>query len=145
MKKHNFSFERFIFPVHCMMKLATNGKIYNRYLDIEFFQHFLFQNGINIKVYDLFDFVKDIKKLYNDEKINIDYLKFIIEGDKKGYSFKESDFIFFRQNIEKKLDRQEAAKIRQNKKNEERKDDNPFEDSFNDNIKMIQREINEEI
>jgi hypothetical protein len=51
MKKHSFSFERFIFPVHCMMKLANDGKRFNRYLDIEFFKHFLYQNGINIQSY----------------------------------------------------------------------------------------------
>ena len=145
MKKHNFSFERFIFPVHCMMKLANNGKRFNRYLDIEFFKHFLYQNGINIQTYDLVDFVKDNKILYNNEKINIDYLKYIIEGDKDGYGLKESDFILFRQNIEKKLDRPEAAKIRQNKKKEVRKDENPFEDSDSDSVKMIQREINGDV
>ena len=67
MKKHNFSFERFVFPVHCMMKLATNGKKFNRYLDIEFFKHFLYQNGINVQSYDLIDFIQNNKKLYNDE------------------------------------------------------------------------------
>ena len=80
MKKHRFSFERFIFPVHCMMKLTTDGKKFNRYLDIEFFKHFLYQNGINIQSYDLLEFIQDNKLLYNDEKINIDYLKYIIEG-----------------------------------------------------------------
>ena len=147
MKEHNFSFERFIFPVHCMMKLANNGKVFNRYIDIEFFQHFLYQNGLNIKTYDLIDFIKDNKKLYNYEKINIDYLKFIIEGDKDGFGLKESEFILYKQNPEKKLDRPEAAKIRQSKQKEKevRKDDNPFEDSISDSIKMMQREINGEL
>ena len=145
MKKHNFSFERFVFPVHCMMKLANNGKRYNRYLDIEFFKHFLYQNGINIQAYDLVDFVKDNEILYNNEKINVDYLKFIIEGDKDEYGLKKSDFILFKQNTEKKLDRPEAAKIRQNKKKEIKKDDNPFEESDSDSVKMIQKEINGDI
>ena len=144
MKKHSFSFERFVFPVHCMMKLATDGKKFNRYLDIEFFKHFLYQNGINIQSYDLIDFIQDNKKLYNDEKINIDYLKFIIEGDKNEMGIKESDFILFRQNIEKKLDRPEAAKIRKNKKKDVKKNDNPFEESDSDSVKMIQKEINDE-
>ena len=146
MKKHDFSFERFVFPVHCMMKLATDGKKFNRYLDIEFFKHFLYQNGINIKTYDLIEFVQDNKRLYNDEKINIDYLKYIIEGDKYGMGVKESDFILFKQNFKRpeKPDRPEAAKIRQNKKKENKKDDNPFEESDSDSVKMIQREINGE-
>ena len=145
MKKHSFSFERFVFPVHCMMKLANNGKRFNRYLDIEFFKHFLYQNGLNIQTYDLIDFVKDNKILYNNEKINIDYLKFIIEGDKDDLGLKESDFILYKQNIEKKPDRPEAAKIRQNKKKEVKKDENPFEESDSDSVKMIQKEINGEV
>ena len=145
MKKHCFSFERFVFPVHCMMKLANDGKRFNRYLDIEFFKHFLYQNGINIQSYDLIDFVQDNIKLYNNEKINIDYLKFIIEGDKDGLGLKELDFILFKQNMEKKPDRPEAAKIRQNKKKEVKKDENPFEESDSDSVKMIQKEINGEI
>jgi hypothetical protein len=146
MKKHDFSFERFVFPVHCMMKLVTDGKKFNRYLDIEFFKHFLYQNGINIKAYDLIEFVEGNRTLYNDEKINIDYLKYIIEGDKYGMGVKESDFILFKQNFKRpeKPDRPEAAKIRQNKKKENKKDDNPFEESDSDSVKMIQREINGE-
>ena len=144
MKKHIFSFERFVFPVHCMMKLANDGKRFNRYLDLEFFKHFLYQNGINIKSYDLMDFVQNNNKLYNNEKINIDYLKFIIEGDKDGFGVKDSDFILFKQN-EKKPDRPEAAKIRKNKKKEDKKDENPFEESDSDSVKMIQKEINGEV
>ena len=79
MKKHRFSFERFIFPVHCMMKLVTDGKKYNRYLDFEFFKHFIYQNGLDIQSFDLIEFIDDNKMLYNNEKINIDYLKFIFE------------------------------------------------------------------
>ena len=143
MKKHRFSFERFIFPVHCMMKLTTDGKKFNRYLDLEFFKHFLYQNGINVKSYDLFEFIQDNKILYNDEKLNIDYLKFLIEG-KNGKNIKESDFMMFKQNIEKaekKLDRPEAAKIR--KKNKEgKKEENLFGESDSDSVKMIQKEIN---
>ena len=71
-------------------------------------------------------------------------MKFIIEGDKDGFGIKESDFIFFNQNLEKKPDRPEAAKIRKNKKKEVRKDDNPFEESDSESVKMIQREINGE-
>ena len=103
MKKHKFSFERFIFPVHCMMKLTTDGKKFNRYLDIEFFKHFLYQNGLDIQSYELFDLIQDNKLLYNDGKLNIDYLKYIIEG-KSDKTIKESDFIMFKQN-DKKLDR----------------------------------------
>ena len=140
MKRHKFSFERFIFPVHCMMKLTTDGKKFNRYLDLEFFKHFLYQNGIDIQSYELFDFIQDNKLLLNDEKINIDYLKYILEG-KNG---KETDFIMFKKNIEKvekKLDRPEAAKIR--KKNQEaKKEENLFDESDSDSAKKIQKEIN---
>ena len=142
MKKHRFSFERFIFPVHCMMKLTTDGKKFNRYLDLEFFKHFLYQNGINIQSYDLFDFIQDNKLLYNDEKINIDYLKYIIEG-KGGKNIKENEFIMFKHNVEKnekKLDRPEAAKIR--KKKESQKEENLFDESDTDSVKMMQKEIN---
>ena len=141
MKKHKFSFERFIFPVHCMMKLTTDGKKFNRYLDVEFFKHFLYQNGLDIKSYELYEFIQDRKVLYNDEKINIDYLKFILEG-KNGKNVKESDFLMFKQNIEKvekKLDRPEAAKIREKNK-ENKKEENLFDES--DSVKMIQKEIN---
>ena len=144
MKKHSFSFERFVFPVHCMMKLTTDGKKFNRYLDVEFFKHFLYQNGINIKSFDLIDFIENNKILYNNEKINIDYLKYIIEGDKDGFGLTESDFILFKQNQEKKLDRPEAAKIRKNRKKENEKDENLFEESDDENVKIIQKEINGE-
>ena len=143
MKKHRFSFERFIFPVHCMMKLTTDGKKFNRYLDVEFFKHFLYQNGLDIKSYELYEFIQDRKVLYNDEKINIDYLKFILEG-KNGKNVKESDFLMFKQNIEKvekKLDRPEAAKIREKNK-ENKKEENLFDESDSDSVKMIQKEIN---
>ncbi len=147
MEKHKFNFERFIFPVHCMMKLASDNKSFNRYLDIEFFKHFLYQNGILVQSMNLMEYIGNNKLLYNNEKINIDYLKFIIEGDKDGFGLKESEFILYKQNPEKKLDRPEAAKIRQSKQKEKevRKDDNPFEDSISDSIKMMQREINGEI
>ena len=145
MKKHSFSFERFVFPVHCMMKLANDGKRFNRYLDIEFFKHFLYQNGINIQSYDLIGFIQDNTKLFNNEKINIDYLKFILEGDKDGFGTNESDFILFKNNFEKKPDRPEAAKIRKNKKKEVKNDENPFEESDSASVKMIQKEINGEI
>ena len=143
MKKHKFSFERFIFPVHCMMKLTTDGKKFNRYLDVEFFKHFLYQNGLDIKSYELYEFIQDRKVLYNDEKINIDYLKFILEG-KNGKNVKESDFLMFKQNIEKvekKLDRPEAAKIREKNK-ENKKEENLFDESDSDSVKMIKKEIN---
>ena len=143
MKKHKFSFERFIFPVHCMMKLTTDGKKFNRYLDVEFFKHFLYQNGIDIKSYELYEFIQDRKVLYNDEKINIDYLKFILEG-KNGKNVKNSDFLMFKQNrekVEKKFDRPEAAKIREKNK-ENKKEENLFDESDSDSVKMIQKEIN---
>ena len=82
MKKHKFSYERFIFPIHCMVKLTTNGKKYNRYLDLEFFKHFLYQNGIGIQKDELYEFLNEDKLLFNNEKVNLDYLKFLISGRK---------------------------------------------------------------
>ena len=147
MKKHGFSFERFVFPVHCMMKLTTDGKKFNRYLDIEFFKHFIYQNGINVQTYDLIEFVQDNKYLYNDEKINIDYLKYIIEGDKEDQKMKDSDFLLFKQNMGKneKQDRPEAAKIKESKQKENKKEQNLFDESDSDSVKMIQKEINGEV
>ena len=147
MKKHSFSFERFVFPVHCMMKLTTDGKKFNRYLDIEFFKHFIYQNGINVQTYDLIEFVQDNKYLYNDEKINIDYLKYIIEGDEDNKNVKDSDFLLYKQNLGKneKQDRPEAAKIKESKKKENKKEENLFDESDSDSVKMIQKEINGEV
>ena len=82
MKKHKFSYERFIFPIHCMVKLTTNGKKYNRYLDLEFFKHFLYQNGIGIQKDELNEFLNEDKLLFNNEKVNLDYLKFLLSGRK---------------------------------------------------------------
>ena len=81
MEKHKFNFERFIFPVHCMMKLASDNKFFNRYLDVEFFKHFLYQNGILVQSVNLMEYIGNNILLYNNEKINIDYLKYIISSD----------------------------------------------------------------
>ena len=83
MEKHKFNFERFIFPVHCMMKLASDNKSFNRYLDIEFFKHFLYQNGILVQSMNLMEYIGNNKLLYNNEKINIDYLKHIINSEEE--------------------------------------------------------------
>jgi hypothetical protein len=97
MKKHCFSFERFVFPVHCMMKLANDGKRFNRYLDIEFFKHFLYQNGILVQSINLMEYIGNNKLLYNNEKINIDYLKHIISSDEdKNKQNKNNNFIVYK-------------------------------------------------
>jgi hypothetical protein len=96
MDKHKFTFERFIFPVHCMMKLASNNKNFNRYLDVEFFKHFLYQNGILVQSINLMEYIGNNKLLYNNEKINIDYLKYLInENDKQSKEYKKSDFMLY--------------------------------------------------
>ena len=94
MEKHKFTFERFIFPVHCMMKLTSDTKKFNRYLDIEFFKHFLYQNGILVQSINIMEYIGNNKLLYNNEKINIDYLKHIItdEEDKKN----NDEYIIYR-------------------------------------------------
>ena len=97
MQKHKFTFERFIFPVHCMMKLTTDNKKYNRYLDVEFFKHFLYQNGILIQSSNIMEFIGNNKLLYNNEKINIDYLKYLINEDgNNNNKYKESDFMMYK-------------------------------------------------
>lgn len=97
MDKHKFTFERFIFPVHCMMKLTKDDKNFNRYLDVEFFKHFLYQNGILIQSMNLMEYIGGNKLLYNNEKINIDYLKYIINEDGNNHNkYKESDFMEFK-------------------------------------------------
>ena len=97
MEKHKFTFERFIFPVHCMMKLTTDSKKFNRYLDVEFFKHFLYQNGILIQSMNLMEYIGSNKLLYNNEKINIDYLKYLINEDgNNNNKYKESDFLIFK-------------------------------------------------
>ena len=97
MKKHKFTFERFIFPVHCMMKLTTDNKKYNRYLDVEFFKHFLYQNGILIQSSNIMEFIGNNKLLYNNEKINIDYLKYLINEDgNNNNKYKESDYMMYK-------------------------------------------------
>ena len=56
---------------------------------------------------------------------------------------KENEFIMFKQNLEKnekKYDRPEAAKIR--KKKESKKEENLFDESDTDSVKMMQKEIN---
>ena len=97
MEKHKFTFERFIFPVHCMMKLTSDNKRFNRYLDVEFFKHFLSQNGILIQSMNVMEYIGSNKLLYNNEKINIDYLKYIINEDGNHHNkYKESDFMVFK-------------------------------------------------
>ena len=124
MKQHNFSFERFIFPVHCMMKLSTNGKKYNRFLDIEFFKHFLYQNGLLIHNEDLTNFFSQDKLLLSGDKVNIDYLKFILDGRKGIRDNSFNEFMPFKTIVE----RPEAAKIRE--KNKEEKNEKELEKDF---------------
>ena len=124
MKQHNFSFERFIFPVHCMMKLSTNGKKYNRFLDIEFFKHFLYQNGLLIHNEDLTNFFSQDKLLLSGDKVNIDYLKFILDGRKGIRDNSFNEFMPFKPIVE----RPEAAKIRE--KNKEEKNEKELEKDF---------------
>ena len=123
MEKHKFTFERFIFPVHCMMKLTSDNKRFNRYLDVEFFKHFLYQNGILVQSMNLMEYIGENKLLYNNEKINIDYLKYLINEDGNNHNkYKESDFLIFkpiRENI----------KISNIKGRENQKNDISFGDS----------------
>ena len=121
MDKHKFTFERFIFPVHCMMKLTSDNKKFNRYLDVEFFKHFLYQNGILIHNKDINAFFEQDKLLLSGDKINIDYLKFILDGRK---GIRDNSFNEFMTIVE----RPEAAKIRE--KNKEEKNEKKLEKDF---------------
>ena len=94
MEKHKFTFERFIFPVHCMMKLTSDNKCFNRYLDIEFFKHFLYQNGILVQSINLMEYIGNNNLLYNNEKINIDYLKHIISNEEEEKN--NNEFIIYK-------------------------------------------------
>ena len=96
MEKHKFNFERFIFPVHCMMKLTSDNKKFNRYLDVEFFKHFLYQNGILVQSINLMEYIGNNKLLYNNEKINIDYLKYIISNDDDKNKRNKNEFIVYK-------------------------------------------------
>ena len=138
MKKHKFSFERFIFPVHCMMKLTTNGKKYNRYLEIEFFKHFLYQNGILIHIEDLNKFLSSENLLLNNEKVNIDFLKFILSGRKGIRDNIINEFMVFKP-IENKVKNGENKNDIKNSNKEEEKKDYEFEDS--ESVRMLQKEI----
>ena len=123
MEKHKFTFERFIFPVHCMMKLTSENKRFNRYLDVEFFKHFLYQNGILIQSMNLMEYIGGNKLLYNNEKINIDYLKYLINEDGNNHNkYKESDFLVFKPI-------RESIKVSNIKGREKQKNDISFEDS----------------
>ena len=123
MEKHKFTFERFIFPIHCMMKLTSENKRFNRYLDVEFFKHFLYQNGILIQSMNLMEYIGGNKLLYNNEKINIDYLKYLINEDGNNHNkYKESDFLVFKPI-------RESIKVSNIKGREKQKNDISFEDS----------------
>ena len=126
MKQHSFSFERFIFPVHCMMKLSTNGKKFNRFLDIEFFKHFLYQNGILIHNKDINAFFEQDKLLLSGDKVNIDYLKFVLDGRKGIRHNLVNEFMTFKPIIE----RPEAAKIREKKEEKNVTNDKDLEKDF---------------
>jgi hypothetical protein len=114
------------------MKLTTNGKKYNRYLEIEFFKHFLYQNGILIHVEDLNKFLNSENLLLNNEKVNIDFLKFILSGRKGIRDNIINEFMIYKP-IENKFVGNE------NKIKEDEKKDYEFEDS--ESVRMIQKEI----
>ena len=124
MKKHKFTWERFIFPVHYMMKLSTNGKVFNRFLEIQLFKHFLYQNGLLIHNEDLTNFFSQDKLLLSGDKVNIDYLKFILDGRKGSRDNSFDEFIPFKPIVE----RPEADKIW--KKNKEEKNEKELEKDF---------------
>jgi hypothetical protein len=113
------------------MKLTTNGKKYNRYLELEFFKHFLYQNGILIHVEDLNKFLSSENLLLNNEKVNIDFLKFILSGRKGIRDNIINEFMIFKP-IENKKNENDFKK-------EDEKKDYEFEDS--ESVRMIQKEI----
>ena len=98
MEKHKFSFERFIFPIHCMMKLTSNNKKFNRYIDVEFFKHFLYQNGILVQSANLMEYIGGNNLLYNNEKINVDYLKYVLnnKSEDENEKISKNDFMLYR-------------------------------------------------
>ena len=121
MKKHKFTFERFIFPVHCMMKLSTNGKVFNRFLEMQLFKHFLYQNGILVTASDVANYLTHDKLLLSGDLINIDYLKFLLAG-RKG----------IRDNIINEFMSYKPIIKNEQKDNDEKKENNLEKDFFGD-------------
>ena len=121
MKKHKFTFERFIFPVHCMMKLSTNGKVFNRFLEIQLFKHFLYQNGILVTASDVINYLNQDKLLLCGDLINIDYLKFLLAGRKGIRDNIINEFMSYKPIIQN-----------EQKDSEEKKDNNLEKDFFGD-------------
>ena len=76
------------------MKLTSDNKCFNRYLDIEFFKHFLYQNGILVQSINLMEYIGNNNLLYNNEKINIDYLKHIISNEEEEKN--NNEFIIYK-------------------------------------------------
>jgi hypothetical protein len=78
--------------------MTKDDKNFNRYLDVEFFKHFLYQNGILVQSINLMEYIGNNKLLYNNEKINIDYLKHIIidEDYKKSKGKTKDEFIVYK-------------------------------------------------
>ena len=137
LKKNKISFERFIFPIHCMMKLTTNGRKFNRYVDIEIFKHLLMQNSLLIYTDSLMKFLSKEQLLYNDSRVNLDYLKFILSGQKGIRDNKVNDFMLYKPL--KDAAKEENDNSSDDKKSEKKKDVSMFEES--ESMRMLQKEI----
>ena len=137
LKKNKISFERFIFPIHCMMKLTTNGRKFNRYVDIEIFKHLLMQNSLLIYTDSLMKFLSKEQLLYNDSRVNLDYLKFILSGQKGIRDNKVNDFMLYKPM--KEAQKEENDNSSEEKKSEKKKDVSMFEES--ESMRMLQKEI----
>ena len=92
----------------------------------------MYQNGILIHVEDLNKFLSSENLLLNNEKVNIDFLKFILSGRKGIRDNIINEFMIYKP-IENKFNSNE------NKIKEDEKKDYEFEDS--ESVRMIQKEI----
>ena len=120
-----------------MMKLTTNGRKFNRYVDIEIFKHLLMQNSLLIYTDSLMKFLSKEQLLYNDSRVNLDYLKFILSGQKGIRDNKVNDFMLYKPL--KDAAKEENDNSSDDKKSEKKKDVSMFEES--ESMRMLQKEI----
>ena len=138
LKKNKISYERFIFPIHCMMKLTSNGRKFNRYVDIEIFKHLLMQNSLLIYTESLMKFLSKEKLLFNDSRVNLDYLKFLLSGQKGVRDNKINDFMLYKPMKDNKKEDNDSSD--DNKSDKKKGNDNSvFEES--ESMRMLQKEI----
>ena len=121
-----------------MMKLTSNGRKFNRYVDIEIFKHLLMQNSLLIYTESLMKFLSKEKLLFNDSRVNLDYLKFLLSGQKGVRDNKINDFMLYKPMKDNKKEDNDSSD--DNKSDKKKGNDNSvFEES--ESMRMLQKEI----